>query len=582
MSNNANTTAPTNTSSDASGLLPQGTASKNSTRNSTTTPAGASVASNSTNNTDSMVTLLTFGPLSSCVQLPNLSSSTMPEIGNFSNVAKQQAISAWLASLTTTSSCTALSWAMRPDYSKHLDAMSSFQTQLEELFPLAAAYTSSAVGMTSTVSTSGAGSNLSFFPNSSSTNAFSAAANTADTLPTTLPLWIGLALACATLVHLLAFILHLCADLDALFPSLAAKRQANQKPDEFELPQHIQHPNESKEALVQDKQAVQGVDRNTNEPPRYNEPLTSEQSEVGCGLVETHVLIRIARKCKRIVVPLLMLSAAAMVGVAVVLNAKFAVGPVGSFSGSDSAIGPAVGSSSGSSAITVGANNTSAAAPISYASTSSDAGGRSRQAASPTSSSGDATSEKPSVPIVDQSRVGEEGRTSASTSTSTPTVPAMSSMARLVRRQTLFFSTPSSSGDNPSATATTTTSATAFDLPPSLSSSSTATLSTPTPSSTATDINASLFPTIATTASSALSFPAWPTAGASAPTTSMTAAASAPSVFVLQRGSSIHRLWWIVMLDLLLWLAQRRRTRAQTALDKARALVIDQLTAKRP
>ncbi|CDW97701.1 hypothetical protein [Sporisorium scitamineum] len=141
-------------------------------------------------------------------------------------------------------------------------------------------------------------------------------------------------------------------------------------------------------------------------------------------------------------------------------------------------------------------------------------------------------------------------------------------MIRLVRRQTNFFPTPSSTASPPTNDSTSS---------PSASVSTSAPSSTPTP-------NASLFPTITTTLSSS-AFTAQPTTSTSSPSppastsTTSTNSSSTPSLFVLQRGSSIHKLWWIVMLDLLLWFAQRRRTRSQTALDKARSFVISQLTA---
>ncbi|CBQ69204.1 conserved hypothetical protein [Sporisorium reilianum SRZ2] len=537
--NSTNITVPAAASSSASTALPQTTAGSNTTGQSSTATAGTSSASNN-------MTLLTFGPLSSCIDLPNLSAGSVPRTANMADAARKQAIQTWLASLPTTSSCSALSWTLRPDYSPHLQAMSTFQAQLEQLFP-AVANTSSTGGVNGIANASSASSNTSFFPSTPATSAFSASTSSTSTLPTTLPLWIGITLASTALVHLLALILHICSDLDALFPSLVAKLHS--RPEEFELPQHVQQPNESTTTLVESP----GDADAKADPPQYTEPPADVgKAGVEGGMVETPGLIRMARKCKRLVVPLLLVSALAMVGVAVVLNAKFVVGAVGGFGGSSVAASLPVASSAGSNATVTGANVTSAAVTSMSADSS-----RSHPATSATSSMADVAATSTATPVALSTSDRVEKVTASSTA---PAVLATSSMTKLVRRQVNFFPTASSS--TPSS---------------SLAASLAPTTSTATPSPT--EPNASLFPTLTTTTnppSSTTAAAATLTASSSASATA-TSTTTSTSAFVLQRSSSIHRLWWIVMLDLVLWFAQRRRTRSQTALDKARAFVVGQL-----
>ncbi|SJX64844.1 uncharacterized protein SRS1_15273 [Sporisorium reilianum f. sp. reilianum] len=539
--NSTNTAVPASTNSSASTALPQTTAGSNAAGQASTATAGASSASNN-------MTLLTFGPLSSCIDLPNLSAGSVPRTANMADAARKQAIQTWLASLPTTSSCSALSWTLRPDYSPHLQAMSTFQAQLEQLFP-AVANTSSTGGVNGIANASSASSNTSFFPSTPATSAFSASTSSTSTLPTTLPLWIGITLASTALVHLLALILHICSDLDALFPSLVAKLHS--RPEEFELPQHVQQPNESTTTLVEEPTGDADAKA---DPPQYTEPpADAGKAGVEGGMVETPWLIRMARKCKRLVVPLLLVSALAMVGVAVVLNAKFVVGAVGGFGGSSVAASLPVASSAGSNATVTGANVTSAAVTSMSADSS-----RSHPATSATSSMADVAATSTATPVALSTSDRVEKVTASSTA---PAVLATSSMTKLVRRQVNFFPTASSS--TPSS---------------SLAASLAPTTSTATPSPT--EPNASLFPTLTTTTNppSSTTTTSTPTLTAS-PSASATATSTttSTSAFVLQRSSSIHRLWWIVMLDLVLWFAQRRRTRSQTALDKARAFVVGQL-----
>ncbi|KAF6766866.1 hypothetical protein PSEUBRA_000941 [Kalmanozyma brasiliensis GHG001] len=498
---------------------------------------------------DSMVTLLTFGPLSSCIELPDLSGITSPLKPNLSEAVRAQVLHDWLVSLPTKPSCTSFSWTFRPDYFLHLDAMTTFQAELEQLFP---SVSNSTAASTSTQT------NSTFFSNIADTSA-PAATPTGTPLPETLPLWIGITIACTTLVHLLALILHVCSELDSLFPSFAEKLEA--KPEEETLPSHAV--NESLTTLVEAKPDV-STDEKPSDPPQYTAPTSDtvkpapeKSNPMHGGLQETPSLIRISRQAKRLVVPLLLVSALMLIGVAVVLNAKFAVGPVAGFSSSDGSTGVLTSSPGATSSV-------SAAVPVSSVSTASTV--TTSDVINSTRANSDGA--RDSRPAASNDVAAPTPAADAVTKSPAPPIDMPSptaSMVRIVKRQTNFFPAPSSS-DSP--------------VPPAPTPvSSPAAPSEAAPSSSLP--NASLFPTTlpstspspTPTALSSTTSPRQSTESSGTPTPAPAPAAR----FVLQRGDSTHRLWWIVMLDLLLWFVQRRRTRTQTAMDKARKVVLKQL-----
>ncbi|GAC98032.1 RSC complex protein [Pseudozyma hubeiensis SY62] len=516
-------------------------------------PAGLVSAGSVSRNAsaESLTTLLTFGPLSSCISLPDLSASPLPSNARQSGSAQQQALQEWFDALPMQRSCTPFSWKFVPDYTHHLDAMVTFQGQLEQMFPpLNGTMGGAGAGPTLTnQTTTQSDSNGSFFSSAPTSVAFSSNPTTGSTLPQGLPLWIGVTLGCVTIVHLLAFVLHVCSDLDALFPTLAAKFRTSPTPNSV-LPSHAPATNQSSATLVDQPQ-----DEQASEPPKYTEPAPASSTQGASDLQATPALIRVSRKLKRVIVPLLLLSALGMVGVAVVLNAKFAVGPVGSFSGSGD--GRQV-DGSGWSASSLAGDVSSAAVPLS---TSSSARSTSRTREGSAGTTSNAT-------VSTSSDDQAESRPVSPAATATP------SMTTLVRRQTDFFPVASSSI------------ATSSEVAPIALPTTPSTFASPTPTSSSTSSsapNASLFPPItsstpypsSSSTSAAQPTPSSSTASAAAASTSSTA----PSPFVLHRGDSTHRLWWIVILDLLLWFIQRRRIRSQTGLDKARSMVIDQLSA---
>ena len=471
--------------------IPAGPAS-----NGTTSPSAAAA----TVDTGTMMTLLTLGPLSSCLSLPDLSAAKLPASANSSDGVQQ-----WLSGLPTTSACTSLSWTLKPDYSAQLNAVATFQSQLQQLFPLPT--TNATQG---TVQPAGG----SFFSSSALPSS-----STGTVLPTGLPVWMGAVLASATLVHLVALVLHVCADFDALFPSIVGK----QKPREAILPSTA---SESTATLVDEKESQP-------EPPKYAPAASTSTS----GVEAMPGVICIGRRLKRLVVPLLLLSALGCVGVAVVLNSKFAPGAVKAFGSTNAGVSPP---SVVSSALPT-TSTTSSVAPATAASSIS----------TPSSTVGATTSE---------GSLQGDTRSDTSSMAPTTTVTGTMTMTKLVRRQTNFFSAPPAN---------------------SSSSSTSAFVAIATP-------NAALFPTPSSTS----------TAVGSSPTSTSTAPASATTEavesgtggdaggegarFVVERGDSMHRLWWIVMLDLVLWFAQRRRTRKQTAQDQARTTLLSRLEHPHP
>ncbi|SPO29662.1 uncharacterized protein UTRI_05484 [Ustilago trichophora] len=586
ISNSTNTTLPiANVAANSSNIAVTNMVS-NVTAPSNTTSNGQDTL---LKNDDAMVTLLTFGPLSSCISLPNLAASSLPSTANYSSTAQQQIIQSWLTSLPTTSSCTTLSWTLKPDYSHHLNSMAIFQSQLEQLFPTsnstagssktleAAQPGTSAAGIKNanasangSVAAASTPSVASFFPGGTAPSAISGLASSNATLPTGLPLWIGVVIASSALVHLLSFIIHICSDLDALFPSLAIKLQG--KPDEPSLPSHALPSNESSATLV-DATPPSDPDVKVADPPSYTEPVTTQGLSTQNGLKPTPALIRFSRKAKRLMVPLLLLSALGTIAVAVVLNSKFAAGPVRNFPSSLSSVVAPV--------ALPDANFTLSQMPSSSASLvntttsasmtgNSSSGSISRPSTVPTFGV-NATSDK----LPDNERHSlTDVNAPAATPTTTPspiiTTTTTQSMTKLVRRQTNFFPTPTSTDTTP-ASATRPTTIASFSspsnsLPPASPFASTA--STP---------NASLFPPNPTSTTT-------PAGSASTLTQAMPTNSTIESLtptdplFVISSGDSIHRLWWIVMLNFLLWFAQRRRTRSQIGTDKARLAILAQLS----
>ncbi|KAJ1019591.1 hypothetical protein NDA18_006069 [Ustilago nuda] len=507
-------------------------------------------SSNQVDDNDAMVTLLTFGPMSSCITLPDLSAKQLPWSANLSNSAVQ----AWLTSLPTSSSCSPYSWTFKPDYTEHLNALGTLQQQLEQLFPTT---NSTLAGQATVNDTWAAVGNGSFFGNTSALGLGSSASS--KTLATRLPLWMGLTIACAALVHLIALVLHICSDLDALLPSLAVK--LHPQPEDSVLPSHVMPPNESSATLV-DAEVVQkahvDADAKVVDPPGYAEPAAAAALAVATAqrdyaTMPTPALISISRKAKRFLLPLLLLSALGSIGVAVVLSSKFAAGPVNtlptSLGSSTTAAAPASSSSTSMAALNASTSSSpSDAAPTALA---SDIATSTRERTS--SNATNTTSNIDPAPTQDRDispRPSEEAGRAGS---------ATASMTRLAKRQNNFFPAVSPTVSSSSASL-----ASSITPPiPTASATSSTSLFPPMPTST------SLFPPVPTSTSVSAT-----TSSSSAAPCSTTASNTSSSLLLLEKGDSIHRIWWIVMLDLILWFAQRRRTRKQTALDQARATIL--------
>ncbi|KAJ1022328.1 hypothetical protein NDA13_005239 [Ustilago tritici] len=543
MSNDTNTTSsvPPLATNSTSTTMGNSTHANMTSANTTTSP------SNQVDDDDAMVTMLTFGPLSSCITLPDLSAKQLPSSANLSNSAVQ----AWLTSLPTSSSCSPYSWTFKPDYTEHLNAMGTLQQQLEQLFPTT---NSTLAGQATVNDTWAAAGNGSFFGNTSALGLGSSASS--KTLPTGLPLWMGLMIACAALVHLIALVLHICSDLDALLPSLAAK--LDPQPEDSVLPSHAMPPNESSATLV-DAETVQKADVDADakvvDLPGYAEPAAAAALPVATAqrdyaTMPTPALISISRKAKRFLVPLLLLSTLGSIGVAVVLNSKFAAGPVNTLPtslGSSTTV-PAPASSSSASIAVLNASTSSSRSDAAPTALASDIPSSTRQRTS--SNATNTTSNIDPAPTQDRDISPSPSEDPGPAATATP------SMTRLVKRQNNFFPAVSPTVSSSSA---------------SLASSS----APPVPTASATS-STSLFPPMPTSTSVSA-----PTSSLSAAPCSTTASNTSSSLLVLEKGDSMHRIWWIVMLDLILWFAQRRRTRKQTALDQARATILDHFAPSR-
>ncbi|SPO30897.1 uncharacterized protein UTRI_05484_B [Ustilago trichophora] len=510
--------------------------------------AATNIVTNATSNSqnEAMVTLLTFGPLSSCIRLPDLAAKSLPDALNLSSTAQSQIVQSWIASLPTTSSCTRLSWTFKPDYSDHLNSMATFQSHLEQLFPVgnsteartSKAVTSSAM-RNAPVSTGTAGvataSVASFLGGAPGVISGSSA-----TLPTGLPLWIAVVIASSALVHLLTFIIHIGSDLDALFPSFAAKLQNN--PQEPILPNSTLSSNESSTTLIDTKTPPSEPEAKVAQPPSYTEPVTTQcLSSIESGPKPTPVLMRYSRKAKKLTVPLLLLSALGTIAVAVVVNSKFAAGPVGYF---PTSLSPGVG----------GDQMPSFSTNMAAANASGYGGSSTSQNPSIIPSSSPNTTTK----MLDSDRASTNVQSAAT---------ATRSMTKLVRRQITFFPTPSDMATvRPTSTA-------------SLSSFNTTSSSAPIPTTTTADSspNASLFPPTPTPTPTPTVSPSITTTQPLTTTSTIESNSNNP-LFIVVKSDSIHRLWWIVILDLLLWFAQRRRARCQTSMDKARRTILAQLS----
>ncbi|KAI3488827.1 hypothetical protein L1887_47026 [Cichorium endivia] len=280
------------------------------------------------------------------------------------------------------------------------------------------------------------------------------------------------------------------------FPSFAAKS----KPP---LAQSLPMQNESTATLVEPKTTPED---SKIDPPGYTAPVVLQAvvGSVGDGQLP---VARACRSAKRVFVPLLLLAALGMVGIAVVLNSKFAQDRVG---------------------------------VASSALVSTDTASTSASGVSVASSFAVATS---SV-----RRAGHASNATSADSTALPT--GTLSMTRLVRRQADFFPpalAPSRSSSSESLAPTWTS------TPSTMSS-----LVTPTPSSSAM-LSSSSSPTSTFSLSTQSVTPVATTAHVASTTD---VSNEARSLLVMERGSSMHRVWWVVMLDLVLWFIQRRRTRS--------------------
>ncbi|SNX83973.1 uncharacterized protein MEPE_02681 [Melanopsichium pennsylvanicum] len=541
-------------------------------------------ASNTTSITGLNVTLLTFGPLSSCITLPNITAEPLPATVNLSDAAQYQVIQAWFTKLPKTSSCSTLAWKLKPDYSDHLNAMSTFQNQLEQLFPASnstlgtsglAGDANNTISTNTSVSTTAPNGISTFFGSGVSSSSSLSTWSTGDSLPSSLPLWMGVVVASTALVHLLALILHICSDLDVLFPALAAKLIRAQ--EESVLPSHIAPSNGSSATLV-DSNTSTDPDAKVVDPPGYLEPLSapSRSSDVmDAGLKPTPTLLRYSRKCKRLIVPLLLVSALATIAVAVVLNSKFAAGAVTTFPSSASSVVsiPSASVNKPSSTMSMLTANSSSVMPMTSASSSSSS---SKASGLSSASVSDVTGTGTNVSETSKIAANADDKSSSSVS------PTMSKLVRrqLVRRQTNFFTTPSSSStssapmssssdlaqSSSSSAATQNSSLSSSILSPS-SSASSSLLTSASPIATPTAIASSNALTTSTA-----------TGTTNSSSNDTTSDAQTNSLFVLSQGDSMHRLWWIVMIDLLLWFCQRRRTRAQIAFDKARKSLLAQIS----
>lgn len=527
----SNKTIPATTTVSSNSTAPPAEASNTTNATQTSADVGASVTTALTNSTDdSMMTLLTLGPLTSCISLPDLSVSPMP-VSSQSGVAQQHALRAWLDALPTKRSCSSLAWKLTPDYSRHLEAVMTFQGELERIVPAAA----NATGTTTIGGTSGialnasapapadrvAANNASFFSSSASASAlWSPPATNVNSLAQTLPLWIGVTLSCVAMVHLVALVLHIFSNLDALFRASSASALGSRATSDSVLPGHARSTNQSAATLVE-----ASADEKTSQLPQYTEQCVASVDGLRAG--ECRALVRISRKVNSVVVGMLMLAALAMVAVAVVLSAKFAVGPVelsGGLNGSEVNAGDGATTESTSSGVSDASRTTST-----------------------------------SSVTVPMSHVLNPASLSVATATAS---------MRLVRRQTNYLATPP-----PSSAAVPV--ATSLSMP-----TSTVAASSPTETWEASP-NASLFPTLTATRSTTTatgvataSASAWTICASSTDTCTPSRSSS---MLVLERADSFHRVWWIVMLDLVLWFVQRRRLRSQTALDNARALIAAQL-----
>ncbi|GAC74400.1 hypothetical protein PANT_11d00042 [Moesziomyces antarcticus T-34] len=466
-----------------------------------TSPTVPSTSLMVSNTSDTALTLVTFGPLSACVSIPRLDNTAAPVLSNSTVVAQRQ-LDAWLGKLPTTTRCTTLAWTLRPDYSDPLDALARFQDQIDQLFPVQNSTFAAKI-----LEAQPAG-NASFFQPSSGAGLLLAPSSGPRMLPTTLPIWMGAVMAGVVLVHLVVLLLHIGAEIAVLFPSFAAKSK-------HPLAQSLPMQNESTATLVEPKTTPED---GKIDPPGYTAPVVQQAvvGSVGDGQLP---VARACRSAKRVFVPLLLLAALGMVGIAVVLNSKFAQGPVG---------------------------------VASSALVSTDTASTSASGVSVASSFAVATS---SV-----RRAGHASNATSADSTALPT--GTLSMTRLARRQADFFPpapAPSRSSSSESLAPTWTST-------PSTRSS----LVAPTPSSSA------MFSSFSSpTSTSSLSTQSILPVATTAPVASTAHVSNeARQLLVMERGSSMHRVWWIVMLDLVLWFIQRRRTRSQYALDKAHATLL--------
>lgn len=496
------------TSVSASGMPSSNATSANETSQASpyvgTSPTIPSTSLMVSNTSDTALSLVTFGPLSACVSMPRLDNAATPVLSNSTVVAQQQ-LDAWLGKLPTTTWCTTMAWTLRPDYSDPLNALARFQDQINQLF---SAQNSKFAGRMLEAQPAG---NASFFQPSSGAGLLLAPSSGPRMMPTSLPIWMGAVMAGVVLVHLVALLLHVGAEITVLFPSIAARSNP--------LAESLPMQNESTATLVEPKIAPED---GKVDPPGYTAPVV-QQAAVAGGDGQVPVA-RACRSAKRVCVPLLLLAALGMVGIAVVLNSKFAQGPVGVAS-------------------SVVAAST---APMSTSAASTSA-----SSVSVTSSVAEATS---SV-----RRVGHASNATSADSTALPT--GTLSMTRLIRRQTDFFPPAPSRSSSfeslaPTSTSTPSTLVTSLATPTSSSAVQSSSFSSPTPTSS-------------------LSTQSISPAATPAPVASTTDVPNeGRQLLVMERGNSMHRVWWIVMLDLVLWFVQRRRTRSQHALDRAHATLL--------